>query len=103
MVVVRTATMEEWHVLRDIRLDALQDAPDAFLSTYTEQAASVEADWRRRISRDCTFFAYPDVNGTNPVGLVGEFQGKLGMVELVSLWYGRKRAAGASARRSWLA
>jgi GNAT superfamily N-acetyltransferase len=87
MVVVRAASIEEWHVLRDIRLDALQDAPDAFLSTYAEQAASVEADWRRRISRGGTFFAYiPEVNGTEPVGLVGGFLGKLGMVELVSLW-----------------
>ena len=87
MVVVRAATMEEWHVLRDIRLDALRDAPDAFLSTYAEQAASAEADWRRRISRGCTFFAYiPEVNGTEPVGLVGGFLGKSGTAELVSLW-----------------
>jgi GNAT superfamily N-acetyltransferase len=87
MVVVRAATMEEWHVLRDIRLDALRDAPDAFLSTYAEQVASAESDWRRRISRGCTFFAYiPEVNGTEPVGLVGGFFGKPAMVELVSLW-----------------
>jgi GNAT superfamily N-acetyltransferase len=87
MVVVRAATMEEWQVLRDIRLDALREAPDAFGSTYAEQAASVEADWRRRISRGGTFFAYvPEVNGTEPAGLVGGFQEKPGTVELVSLW-----------------
>ena len=87
MVVVRTATMEEWRVLRDIRLDALRDAPNAFGSTYAEQAASVEADWRRRISRGSTFFAYiPEVNGNEPTGLVGGFQEKPGTVELVSLW-----------------
>ena len=57
MVVVRTATIEEWQVLRDIRLAALRDAPNAFGSTYAEQAASVEADWRRRIRRGRTFFA----------------------------------------------
>jgi GNAT superfamily N-acetyltransferase len=87
MVVVRAATIEEWRVLRDIRLDALQDAPDAFLSTYAEQAASAESDWRRRISRGCTFFAYiPEVNGSEPVGLVGGFLGESAIVELVSLW-----------------
>ena len=87
MVVVRAATMEDWQVLRDIRLEALRDAPDAFLSTYTEQAAYAEADWRRRISRGGTFFAYiTEVNGTEPVGLVGGFFGKPDTVELVSLW-----------------
>jgi GNAT superfamily N-acetyltransferase len=87
MVVVRTAAMEDWQVLRDIRLDALRDAPNAFGSTYVEQAASVEADWRRRISRGGTFFAYvPEVDGNEPAGLVGGFQENQGTVELVSLW-----------------
>src|ERR1700686_2321879 len=87
MVVVRTAAMEDWQILRDIRLDALRDAPNAFGSTYVEQAASVEADWRRRISRGGTFFAYvPEVNGTKPSGLVGGFEETPGTVELVSLW-----------------
>jgi GNAT superfamily N-acetyltransferase len=87
MVVVRAAAMEDWQVLRDIRLDALRDAPNAFGSTYAKQAASVEADWRRRISRGGTFFAYiPEVNGTQPTGLVGGFQEEPSTVELVSLW-----------------
>lgn len=87
MVVVRAATMKEWRVLRDTRLAALRDAPDAFLSTYAEQAASVEADWRRRISRGGTFFAYvPEVGENEPAGLVGGFQENPGTVELVSLW-----------------
>jgi ribosomal protein S18 acetylase RimI-like enzyme len=86
-IVVRAATTEEWHVLRDTRLAALQDAPNAFGSSYAEQAASVEADWRRRVSRGCTFFAYvPEVNGSEPSGLVGSFQEEPGTVELVSLW-----------------
>jgi ribosomal protein S18 acetylase RimI-like enzyme len=87
MIMVRAATMEEWQVLRDIRLAALRDAPSAFGSTYAGQAASVEADWRRRISRGRTFFAYvAEVNETEPAGLVGSSQEQPGTVELVSLW-----------------
>jgi GNAT superfamily N-acetyltransferase len=87
MVVVRVATTADWQVLRAIRLAALRDAPDAFGSTYAEQAASAEADWRRRISRGGTFFAYvPEVDGNEPAGLVGGFQEKPDTVELVSLW-----------------
>jgi GNAT superfamily N-acetyltransferase len=96
VIVVRAATVEHWQTLRGIRLAALQDAPDAFLSTYAEQAASVEADWRRRISRGCTFFAYvSEVIGTEPDGLVGGFEDKAGTVELVSLWV-RPQARGQS-------
>jgi ribosomal protein S18 acetylase RimI-like enzyme len=94
MIVVRTAAMEEWRILRDIRLDALLDAPNAFGSTYAEQVASAEPDWRRRISRGGTFFAYiSDVDGAPPDGIVGSFQEHPGTVELVSLWV-RPRARG---------
>ena len=87
MVVVRAATAEEWRVLREIRLDALRDAPTAFGSTYATQEASAEADWRRRISRGTTFFAFAlDHDAARPDGMVGGFQGKPGTVELVSLW-----------------
>jgi GNAT superfamily N-acetyltransferase len=90
MVEVRAAAPEDWRLLRDVRLAALRDAPGAFLSTYDEQVASVEADWRRRIAYGGTFFAYlPEVNGSEPAGLVGGFQEAPGTVELVSLWVRR--------------
>jgi len=94
MVLVHEARMEEWRVLRDIRLTALRDAPDAFGSTYAEQAVFKEADWRRRIARGGTFFAFiSEVNGTEPAGLVSGFQETPGTVELISLWV-RPRARG---------
>jgi GNAT superfamily N-acetyltransferase len=94
MVVVRAATAEEWQVLRDIRLDALRDAPTAFGSTYAKQAAYAEADWRRRISGGATFFAFASGHdAATPDGLVGGFQEKPETVELVSLWV-RPRARG---------
>ena len=48
----------EWQVLRDIRLQALREAPDAFVSTYEEQVVFDEAAWRRVIARGGTFLAY---------------------------------------------
>jgi ribosomal protein S18 acetylase RimI-like enzyme len=87
MVSVREATTEEWHLLRDIRLAALRDAPDAFGSSYAEQAGFREADWRSRISRGGTFFAFiPEVNGTEPAGLVRALHEMPGTVQLISLW-----------------
>lgn len=87
MVVVHETVPEEWHVLRDVRLAALQDSPDAFLATYAEQAALGEADWRRAILRGGTFLAYiPELNATEPAGLVGGCQEVSNTVELMSMW-----------------
>lgn len=87
MVTVRETMMEEWQVLRDIRLEALRDAPDAFGSTYEREAVRGEGDWRRTISRGGTFLAYmPEVNEAEPAGLVCGLHEKPGIVELVSMW-----------------
>jgi GNAT superfamily N-acetyltransferase len=94
MVLVREAVTEDWQALRDIRLAALRDAPDAFGSTYEAQAAYEEADWRRRLSRGGTFLAYvPEVCASEPAGLAGGYQVNLDTVELVSM-YVRPRARG---------
>jgi len=39
MVLVRATTMADWQALREIRLQSLRDAPDAFASTYAREAA----------------------------------------------------------------
>ena len=87
MILVREATVMEWKILRDTRLAALRDAPDAFLSTYAEQVTLGETDWRLTIARGGTFLAYiPEVNVTGPVGLVGGCREEQDIVELVSMW-----------------
>ena len=40
---------DDWQAHRDIRLEMLQDAPDAFWFTYADEAVYDEADWRERI------------------------------------------------------
>jgi len=94
MVLVRETVMDDWQALRDLRLEALRDAPDAFGSTYVQQAAYGEADWQRRISRGGTFLAYlPEADAAGPVGLAGGYQEDPDAVELVSM-YVRPRARG---------
>lgn len=54
---------EEWRQLRDLRLSALADAPDAFAATLAEERERPDADWRRwardgaRGRREVTFVA----------------------------------------------
>jgi ribosomal protein S18 acetylase RimI-like enzyme len=45
---VRRARPDEWRVLRELRLRALADAPEAFASTLADEAAAPEELWRRR-------------------------------------------------------
>jgi ribosomal protein S18 acetylase RimI-like enzyme len=63
---VRVLSPSEWMILRDLRLEALRDAPEAFESTVESEALNQEADWLQRIGRRAVAF----VSG-QPVGLVG--------------------------------
>jgi GNAT superfamily N-acetyltransferase len=110
MVLVRETVMADWQALRDIRLAALRDAPDAFASTYAEEAAFEEADWRQRIARGGTFLAFlpdadapgvreadapgvPEAAASEPAGLAGGYQQGPGTVGLISMFV-RPRARG---------
>ena len=87
MVLVRETTTADWQALRDIRLEALRDAPYAFGSTYADQVKFTEADWRQRIARGGGFFAFvPEISASEPVGLIGGYQEELAVVELVSMF-----------------
>jgi GNAT superfamily N-acetyltransferase len=94
MVLVRRPVAEDWQALRDIRLEALRDAPSAFGSTYEREVVRGETHWRDRISRGGTFLAYlPDLGAFEPAGLIGGYQEDPVTVELVSM-YVRPRARG---------
>ena len=97
MVLVRQTTMADWQALRDIRLLALQDAPDAFASTYARESALSEAEWRQRATRDGSFIAFlPEVS---PAGLAGGYQAAPGTVELIAMFVrpqARGRGVGAA-------
>ena len=71
--------------MRDIRLEALRQAPDAFASTYDRETAFEAAEWHRRATRDGSFLAFiPEL--AVPAGLVGGFEQEPGVAELVSMF-----------------
>lgn len=81
---------DDWETLRDVRLAALADAPDAFGSTLAREQAFDEAEWQRRIATSPSFLAWRD---GEPVGLVGVLnraeisgQGSAQGWELVAMW-----------------
>ena len=86
MVQIREVGADAWQAMRDIRLAALRDAPDAFASTYEREAAFAEADWQRWIAGGGNFLAYGPEFGTAPAGIAGGFEAEPGTIELVSMW-----------------
>jgi GNAT superfamily N-acetyltransferase len=85
MVSVRAIGPGDWELVRDVRLAALRDAPDAFASTYEREAAYTEEQWRGWFhDRFALFFAY--VTGSaEPAGLAGVYV-RDGTAGLMSMW-----------------
>ena len=86
MIEIREVGADAWQAMRDVRLAALQDAPQAFASTYEREAVFTEADWQRRIVGGGGFLAYAPEFGTAPAGIAGGFEIASGTIELVSMW-----------------
>jgi GNAT superfamily N-acetyltransferase len=85
MVLVRATALDDWQAMRDIRLQALRDAPDAFGSTHAREVAFAPAEWHRRAARDGSFLAFiPGL--TEPAGLAGGYEEEPGVTELVSMF-----------------
>lgn len=84
-VVVREALPDDWQVLRDLRLRALQDSPGAFGSTFEREAAFTEADWRGRLSGQSGTSMLAWVDGA-PVGIGGGYLVDDGWLQIVAMW-----------------
>jgi ribosomal protein S18 acetylase RimI-like enzyme len=82
-MVIRPIRPDEWRDLRDLRLRALQDAPDAYGSTFDEEVVDPDEAWQRRANR-------PD--GIMVVA-VDETLGYVGMASGGPAWEGLDGAA----------
>jgi ribosomal protein S18 acetylase RimI-like enzyme len=60
---------DDWRSHRDIRLEMLRDAPDAFWFTVADEAALTESDWRQRIGQTWLVHARDDSGVVGSAGL----------------------------------
>ncbi len=71
MVSIITAGPDDWRAVRDVRLRALTDSPDAFGVTLQEARAQADAVWRERLEgSNPTLLALEE---DHPVGMGGGF------------------------------
>ena len=91
-LVVRRLDGSEWAVLRDTRLAALRESPDAFLSTAEHEAGFTREIWTALARRRAVAFAEG-----RPVGVVGWSFHDGGFVELIGMWVGPDHRGGDAA------
>ncbi|HEU4330821.1 MAG TPA: GNAT family N-acetyltransferase [Lapillicoccus sp.] len=65
---IQRVTPDDWRSHRDLRLEMLRDAPDAFFTQYDDVVGFDEDTWRERIATQFHFQARLD---DDPVGSVG--------------------------------
>lgn len=98
MIALRLLAADDWREWRELRLQALREAPYAFGSTLAEWQGEgdTEARWRRRLT-NVPFNAIALLDGL-PAGIVGGTQpDDDGTVELISMWvapFARGRGVG---------
>ena len=82
---VRRAVLGDEPILREIRLQALREAPVAFGSTYEREVARTTSDWQRWISPGVTFILYEPAG---PRGLVAgrRDEANAEVVHLMAMW-----------------
>jgi pimeloyl-ACP methyl ester carboxylesterase/ribosomal protein S18 acetylase RimI-like enzyme len=87
-VEVRQARAADWAALRDLRLRALADAPDAFASTLEAELAFPDEEWRRRAEGGPASARFIAREGGDGVGLAAIFAeaDAPGRMHLVSMW-----------------
>lgn len=85
---VHRVRQDEWRTLRDVRLRALADAPDAFGTTHAEAAVRTDQWWRDWAAKSAAeenqamFLAWVD---GRPVGIAGVF-GDGTRFDVISMW-----------------
>src|SRR5438874_843443 len=78
MITLELVTPQNPMLFKDVRLQALQDTPTAFSSTYADESQLTDADWVKRASQWSTdgSTAYLAIDTAIPCGIVGGFLDK---------------------------
>ncbi len=99
---VRRLAPSDWELLRRLRLEALQESPAAFGSTFEREVAFDEALWRSRLETSAYFVAETATEAIGmacAVRLVDPDSDSPPTMELVSMWVApQHRRFGAGAR-----
>jgi hypothetical protein len=105
-VKVVRAEPDDWPRVRDLRLRALLDAPDAFGSTHAQDAGEGEDEWRAWMTgwsdaSDQALFAAVDDGEWIGIAVGVRWQRDRELVHLYAMWVDPSAGVGASAAPWW--
>ena len=84
---VRRLRPDEWRAYRSIRLQALNDAPDAFGATFAGEVLRSDEEWQRRAARsDGAVFVADSPDGLVGLAGGGPAPGMSNVAGLFSMW-----------------
>jgi ribosomal protein S18 acetylase RimI-like enzyme len=86
---IKPLPSDEWLTLRDIRLSALSDSPDAFLSTFALEESFTEDNWRAEFIRGSWSVGYADGHPVCLVGITREPDTPMDQCYLEYVWVAR--------------
>jgi GNAT superfamily N-acetyltransferase len=84
-VVVTRVSAADWPVLRDVRLQALADSPDAFLGTLAAEQGRSPDEWRRTCDAAQWFVATRE-SSVAGLGCVAEYPQESPRLHLEGMW-----------------
>jgi GNAT superfamily N-acetyltransferase len=85
-MLVRHTTVDDWEILKEIRLAALLDAPTAFGVSYANAVTYSDAQWRERAAADSQpefLLAFID---DAAVGIIGHAVSAAAQCKLIAMW-----------------
>ncbi len=85
---VRQARAADWEALRELRLRALAEVPDAFASTLQQELAFPERVWRQRAKGGAGSVSFIACEGGAGIGMAAIFKeaDAPGRMHLVGMW-----------------
>lgn len=83
---IKVLAPDEWLILKNIRLSALRDSPNAFLSTYEREKEYQERKWREEFSRGEWSVGIEKDTPISLVGVTRETDSPTGQCYLEYLW-----------------
>ena len=103
MITIRRIRAGEAELYKQVRLQALQDAPYAFTSTYAGALQRTDESWREQVERTAqgsdraTFIV---LDGDEAVGLAALYraEGQADVGELLQVWISPQYRGGSAAR-----
>lgn len=85
-ILIRPTEEDDWRTLKEVRLAALLDTPDAFGLSHASAAAYSEAQWRERAAqRTAGEYLLAFVDGA-AAGIAGHFVSDRAEFNLIAMW-----------------